>query len=315
MGRREKRTLSRRYRPRLLNARAPSVRIVHSIADLRTRCWRLSGPSISCRRWAICTPATCRWSATHGGGRVTLVTSIFVNRLQFGPQDDFSRLSRAPSTRIAVLLANAGCDVVFAPSDEQIYPQPQEYQDSRRHRRWPIPRGRLRGPGFFVGVCTVVMKLFHMVQPDAAFFGKKDYQQLLIVRRMVAQMALATEIVGCGNGSRCERTGPVLAQRLPESCAADRGCGTRAHPARGGERCTRRRDCLARSGAPRARVAALAPLAAGLRGDTPQRRSGHADAGRCADSDRRRQVRRDATDRQLRSFFLQASPRRAAGRR
>jgi pantoate--beta-alanine ligase len=124
-----------------------------------------------------------------------LVTSIFVNRLQFGPQDDFNRYPRTLEEDCR-LLADAGCDVVFAPSDDQIYPQDQEF------RLVPPPsiadsfEGAVR-PGFFIGVCTVVLKLFHIVRPDAAYFGKKDYQQLLIVRRMVEQLALPIEIVGC----------------------------------------------------------------------------------------------------------------------
>ncbi len=170
------------------------MRIVHSIADLRTV---LAG-----QRPVNLVPTMGNLHAGHlslvGNARRrpgTLVTSIFVNRLQFGPQDDFSRYPRTLDQDCR-LLANAGCDVVFAPSDEQIYPQPQEFRITPPSAMADVFEGASR-PGFFVGVCTVVMKLFHMVQPDAAFFGKKDYQQLLIVRRMVAQMALATEIVGC----------------------------------------------------------------------------------------------------------------------
>ena len=125
----------------------------------------------------------------------TVVTTIFVNRLQFGPQDDYSRYPRTLE-RDCGLLAAAGCDVVFAPADEVIYPEPQEYTVVPPAALAGILEGAAR-PGFFTGVCTVVLKLFSIVGPQAAFFGRKDYQQLLIVRRMVAQLALPIDIVGC----------------------------------------------------------------------------------------------------------------------
>jgi pantoate--beta-alanine ligase len=124
-----------------------------------------------------------------------LVTSIFVNRLQFGPQEDFSRYPRTLDADCR-LLESAGCDLVFAPANEQMYPQEQEYKLVPPSAMADLFEGAVR-PGFFTGVCTVVLKLFHIVRPDAAFFGKKDYQQLLIVRRMVAQLAMPIEIVGC----------------------------------------------------------------------------------------------------------------------
>lgn len=123
-----------------------------------------------------------------------LVTSIFVNRLQFGPQDDFGRYPRTLESDCQQL-KGAGCDIVFAPSDAEIYPQEQEFKVVPPAAIADMFEGAVR-PGFFIGVCTVVMKLFHIVRPDAAFFGKKDYQQLLIVQRMVQQMALPIEIIG-----------------------------------------------------------------------------------------------------------------------
>ena len=124
-----------------------------------------------------------------------LVTSIFVNRLQFGPQEDFSRYPRTLDADCR-LLESAGCDLVFAPANEEMYPQDQEYKLVPPAAMADMFEGAVR-PGFFIGVCTVVLKLFHIVRPDAAFFGKKDYQQLLIIRRMVAQLAMPIEIVGC----------------------------------------------------------------------------------------------------------------------
>jgi pantoate--beta-alanine ligase len=124
-----------------------------------------------------------------------LVTSIFVNRLQFGPHEDFSRYPRTLDSDCR-LLESAGCDIVFAPADAEIYPQEQEYRLVPPAAIADTFEGAVR-PGFFIGVCTVVLKLFHIVRPAAAFFGKKDYQQLLIIRRMVQQLALPIDIVGC----------------------------------------------------------------------------------------------------------------------
>src|SRR6476620_1149993 len=118
--------------------------------------------------------------------------SIFVNRLQFGPNEDFDRYPRTFDADCAKLDAE-GVDVVFAPHEQDMYPTPQVY------RVQPPPVGdELDGafrPGFFNGVCTVVLKLFNLVQPDAAVFGKKDRQQLKLVRGMVQQFNLPIEIV------------------------------------------------------------------------------------------------------------------------
>ena len=158
--------------------------------------------------------------------RAVLVTSIFVNRLQFGPQEDFSRYPRTLDSDCR-LLEGAGCDVVFAPSGDEIYPQDQEYRLVPPAAIADMFEGAVR-PGFFIGVCTVVLKLLHIVQPDAAFFGKKDYQQLLIVRRMVEQLAVQTEIVGCetvrdGNGlALSSRNGYLSAAELAEAAELNR---------------------------------------------------------------------------------------------
>ena len=123
-----------------------------------------------------------------------VVASIFVNRLQFGPNEDFDRYPRT-LTRDAELLAGAGCDILFAPDEAELYPQPQGYKVVPPTELADILEGAFR-PGFFTGVCTVVHKLFNIVQPRAAVFGKKDYQQLMVIRNMVQQMGLPIEIVG-----------------------------------------------------------------------------------------------------------------------
>lgn len=122
-----------------------------------------------------------------------VITSIFVNRLQFAPHEDFATYPRT-FERDCALLTTAGCDIVFAPADEEIYPEAQGYTVQPPPELNHILEGKVR-PGFFTGVCTVVLKLFNMVQPDVAVFGKKDYQQLLVIRRMVRQLTLPIEIV------------------------------------------------------------------------------------------------------------------------
>jgi pantoate--beta-alanine ligase len=123
-----------------------------------------------------------------------VVASIFVNRLQFGPNEDFDTYPRTLE-RDAQLLRAAGCDALFAPSEAELYPVPQGYKVTPPTELADILEGAFR-PGFFTGVCTVVHKLFNLVQPRAAVFGKKDYQQLMVLRNMVAQMGLPIEIHG-----------------------------------------------------------------------------------------------------------------------
>jgi pantoate--beta-alanine ligase len=133
--------------------------------------------------------ALMRLAREHGD---TVVASIFVNRLQFAPNEDFDRYPRTMEADRAGLVS-AGVNVLFAPDEREMYPDPQAY------RIKPEPLGEdLEGafrPGFFDGVCTVVMKLFHLVAPDVAVFGKKDRQQLAIVRGMVRQFNMPIEIV------------------------------------------------------------------------------------------------------------------------
>jgi pantoate--beta-alanine ligase len=131
-----------------------------------------------------------RQAAQRGG---PVVTSIFVNRLQFLPHEDFDQYPRT-FERDCELLKATGCDFVFAPSEAELYPQPQVFQVMPPPALAGILEGAFR-PGFFTGVCTVVMKLFACVQPRVAVFGKKDYQQLMVIRAMVRQFALPVEIV------------------------------------------------------------------------------------------------------------------------
>ncbi len=120
------------------------------------------------------------------------VVSIFVNRLQFGPREDFDRYPRTFEADCE-RLRNAGVDVVFAPDEKEIYPEPQTYVVEPSDLQHILDGGAR--PGHFRGVSTVVLKLFNMVSPHAAIFGKKDYQQCLVLSNMVRQFALPIEII------------------------------------------------------------------------------------------------------------------------
>jgi len=123
----------------------------------------------------------------------SVVASIFVNPLQFAPQEDFASYPRTLA-RDCGLLAEGGCDFVFAPSAQEIYPETQACRVQAPEALGDALEGHFR-PGFFNGVCTVVLKLFNIVQPQSAVFGKKDYQQLLVVEAMVRQFNLGIEII------------------------------------------------------------------------------------------------------------------------
>jgi pantoate--beta-alanine ligase len=131
-----------------------------------------------------------RVAAKHGD---PVVASIFVNRLQFAPHEDFDRYPRTLQEDAKKLEAE-GVYVVFAPDEKELYPEPQEFRVRPPEDLGDILEGEFR-PGFFVGVSTVVLKLFQCVSPQVAVFGKKDYQQQMIIRRMSQQFALPTTIV------------------------------------------------------------------------------------------------------------------------
>jgi pantoate--beta-alanine ligase len=120
------------------------------------------------------------------------VVSIFVNRMQFGPHEDFDRYPRTLADDCKKL-ESIDCDVVFAPDEKELYPEPQTYSVVPEKIE-TILEGAVR-PGHFRGVATVVLKLFNMVQPKAAVFGKKDYQQCLVLQTMARQLALPVEII------------------------------------------------------------------------------------------------------------------------
>ena len=168
------------------------MKVIHTVAELRAR---LAG-----EKPIALVPTMGNLHAGHialvemarGHGQCVVAT-IFVNRLQFEPGGDFDRYPRTLE-RDCAMLAKAGCDVVFAPDEKEMYPAPQEI-----HVTPPKVADTLEGgfrPGHFQGVATVVSKLFNIVAPHVAIFGKKDYQQLHVIRALEKQLNFGIEIVG-----------------------------------------------------------------------------------------------------------------------
>ena len=179
------------------------MQIIHTVAGLRQALAGAPGPAFvptmgNLHEGHLSLVRQAREQATASGGG-PVVASIFVNRLQFAPHEDFDRYPRTLA-RDCELLQGAGCELVFAPDEAELYPEPQGYRVQPPAALADILEGAFR-PGFFTGVCTVVAKLFHLVQPRVAVFGKKDYQQLMVLRGMVRQLAMPVQIVA-GETSR-----------------------------------------------------------------------------------------------------------------
>jgi pantoate--beta-alanine ligase len=165
--------------------------IIHSVADLRARLQREPNN--------VFVPTMGNLHKGHiqlidlaKPRAACTVVSIFVNRLQFGPREDFDRYPRTFDADCR-RLRDAGVDVTFVPEEKEIYPEPQTFvvePSDLQH----ILEGAHR-PGHFRGVATVVLKLFNLVMPHSAIFGKKDYQQYIVLRDMVRQLALPIEII------------------------------------------------------------------------------------------------------------------------
>jgi pantoate--beta-alanine ligase len=124
-----------------------------------------------------------------------VVTSIFVNPTQFGVNEDFDKYPRT-LTADRALLADAGCDLLFAPEVQEMYPDGRHQSTTVHVNDITDMLCGLSRPGHFSGVATVVSKLFNIVQPDMALFGEKDYQQLAVIRRMTRELCFPIEIVG-----------------------------------------------------------------------------------------------------------------------
>jgi len=140
----------------------------------------------------------------------TVVASRFVNPLQFAPSEDFASYPRTFERDCELLTQCGCCDILFAPTPEEIYPEPQQCKVHPPSELAGMLEGLFR-PGFFIGVATVVLKLLNIVAPSVAVFGKKDCQQLLVVKDLVRQFALPIEIVAAETVR--ERSGLALSSR------------------------------------------------------------------------------------------------------
>jgi pantoate--beta-alanine ligase len=223
------------------------MKIVHTIAELRSALAHSQKPAFVATMGNLHHGHLDLVRQANALGDVT-VASIFVNRLQFAPHEDFDSYPRTLQADAAQLEAN-GCRVLFAPAEQELYPQPQTFRVLPDPALADILEGQFR-PGFFTGVCTVVMKLFQAVfagkAQGVALFGLKDYQQQLIIRHMVRQFALPVTIVAGAtqraddglalssrNGylSAVERTEAVaLSQALQALAAAARTAPAQALP-------------------------------------------------------------------------------------
>jgi pantoate--beta-alanine ligase len=134
--------------------------------------------------------ALMRQARQHGD---TVIATIFVNRLQFRPGEDFEKYPRTFAADCEKLVA-AGVDHLFFPAEEEMYPAPQRYYLEPPSEHASVLDGAFR-PGHFRGVATVVLKLFNITQPQVALFGSKDFQQLMVLRNMTQELALPIEIV------------------------------------------------------------------------------------------------------------------------
>ncbi len=180
------------------------MHIVHTIAELREKLAPFKRPAFVPTMGNLHDGHIALVKQAKPLGDVT-VSSIFVNRLQFAPHEDFDSYPRTLDADAQRLQA-AGCDVLFAPREKELYPEPQTYKVHPATDLADMLEGHFR-PGFFIGVSTVVLKLLSCVYAGmpsgVAAFGKKDYQQVLVVRRMVQQFALPIDILA-GETQRAE---------------------------------------------------------------------------------------------------------------
>lgn len=160
------------------------------------------------------------------GSDATVAASIFVNPLQFGPNEDFDRYPRTLEPDLA-LCQEAGADMVFAPSVKEVY-FPDRSIKILETSLSNVLCGASR-PGHFDGVCTVVAKLFNLVQPDVSLFGKKDYQQLAIIRRLVRDLDIPVEVQGVETVR--ESDGLAMSSRNRYLSAAERARAPALHGA------------------------------------------------------------------------------------
>lgn len=221
------------------------MHIVHTIAELRDHLSAFQRPAFVPTMGNLHDGHIALVQQAKSLGDVT-VSSIFVNRLQFAPHEDFDSYPRTLDAD-AQRLEAAGCNVLFAPREKELYPEPQTYKLHPSSELADILEGHFR-PGFFIGVSTVVMKLFSCVfagkPAGLAAFGKKDYQQVKVVQRMVQQFALPIDIVagetqrapdGLALSSRNSYLSPAERQEAVALSQALKALGEAARPARSGD--------------------------------------------------------------------------------
>jgi len=214
------------------------MQVISSLSSLRERLTRESGIALVPTMGNLHEGHLALVKLARQHGRCVAV-SIFVNPLQFGPSEDFASYPRTFDADCAKL-DEAGTDVVFAPTADEMYPVPQQVAVEP-----PPIAGELCGahrPGHFRGVATVVLKLLNMVQPQVAVFGKKDYQQLHIVRAMARQLNVPVEIVA-GETMRAadglalsSRNGYLTSQERAEAARLQRNLQRLAQEIRSGSR-------------------------------------------------------------------------------
>lgn len=219
------------------------MQVIHTIAELREQLARHDSPAFVPTMGNLHDGHLALIRQAKTLGDVT-VASIFVNRLQFLPHEDFDTYPRTLQADCEKLQVN-GCDIVFAPSEKELYPEPQGFKVHPPAGLADILEGHYR-PGFFVGVSTVVMKLFQCVFSEAkgarhAVFGKKDYQQLMVIRQMVRQFALPVTVHG-GETARADdglalssRNGYLSADERAEAVHLSRELKALAATVLGGE--------------------------------------------------------------------------------
>jgi pantoate--beta-alanine ligase len=169
------------------------MQVIHTLAELQRHLEPYRRPAVVPTMGSLHAGHLALVERAKSLGDITVAT-IFVNRLQFGPQEDFDAYPRSLEADCEKL-RNCGCDMVFAPSETEFYPQAQTFRVQPPPDLADILEGHFR-PGFFSGVCTVVLKLLACTRARSAVFGKKDYQQWLVIGQMVRQFALAVDIVG-----------------------------------------------------------------------------------------------------------------------
>ena len=169
------------------------MKLIHTLAQLQSALTAYRHPAVVPTMGNLHAGHIALVKAAKPLGDVTVAT-IFVNRLQFGPKEDFATYPRTLEADCAQLEA-AGCDIVFTPLEKELYPEPQSFLIQPPPELANILEGEFR-PGFFTGVATIVMKLLSCTQARTAVFGKKDYQQLMVIRQMVKQFNMPIDIVG-----------------------------------------------------------------------------------------------------------------------